>query len=100
MIRIQQSENRRARLGSVTILKNLDMRSFRNGALNPLCQLDWTMVWIIAAHKTADEADHNRGSSHLGPRRHSAVGYHECGERPSRRRSGQYTCNQHGQPGS
>jgi hypothetical protein len=46
------------------------------------------MVWIIATHKTADEPDHNRGSSHLGPRRHSGVGYYECGERSSRRRSG------------
>jgi hypothetical protein len=84
----------------VTILENLHVRSFRNGALNPMCQLDWTVVRIIAAYKTTDEADHNCRSSRFRTSRHGGVGHHECGERSGRRGSGQYACNQHGQPGS
>jgi hypothetical protein len=100
VIRIQEAKNRGACLGSVTILENLNVRSFRNNALNPLCKLDWTVVQIITADKTADEPDHNCGSSRFGTGSHSEVGYHECGESPGRRGSGQYACDQQGQPDS
>jgi hypothetical protein len=96
VIRIQEAENRGVGLGPAAIFENLDVRTLRDRVLNPCRQLDRTVVQVITPHKTADEADHNRSRRRFGTSGHSGVGYRECGEHSSRRRSGQNTCNQHG----
>jgi hypothetical protein len=57
----------------VTILENLNVSIFWNGALNALREFYRTVVRIVVPHESADEADHDGGERRGRPGHHPAV---------------------------